>query len=306
LIEAAAQSGMLHLLLGHHAADQAETLLMRQRAGSGQAGQAAIAALRELPQIRLLRPLLDIPPERLRATLAAHRMPWIEDPSNQDQSTTRARLRAELGGQAPPDLMAQIHQSARARTARETAIAQELAQRVRISPLGFAVLSPGQITPESLSALWQALSGRAYPPPSAPIARLAAALAPATLSGLRMLPAGRQGRGGWLLVRETPPPSIPAGHGATWDRFRLDAPMLPSGLTIAALGPPPAALRATTTLPHAVLRVLPALWREAELVAVPALAWGPLDARFRFTPAVPAAGAPWHQPLADLSPARDA
>ena len=37
--------GILHLLLGHHAADQAETLAMRQLAGSREAGLAGMAPL---------------------------------------------------------------------------------------------------------------------------------------------------------------------------------------------------------------------------------------------------------------------
>ena len=279
---------------------------MRQRAHSGPAGLAGIAALVERPDLRLLRPLLDIPPDRLRATLRARAMSWIEDPSNHNPAATRARLRAELTQSPEPALTGQARQSGAARTRRDAAIAQELAHRARISPLGYALLSPGPITPEALSALWQAVSGRAYPPPSTPIARLAANPAPATLAGLRLLPAGAQGRG-WLLVRETAPKPVPAHHNATWDRFRLQAPAgLPPGLTIAALASAPAALRARTTLPDAVLRTLPALWSGPNLVAVPALSWGNIDARFLFTPAQPAAGAPWHQGLAEFSTERDA
>ena len=42
LAEAAAESGFLHLLLGHHAADQAETVQMRAARGPG--GAEGIAA----------------------------------------------------------------------------------------------------------------------------------------------------------------------------------------------------------------------------------------------------------------------
>ena len=59
LIQTCCKMGSIDLLLGHHAGDQAETVLMRIRAGSGEDGIAAMAAITDLPQIRLIRPLLD-------------------------------------------------------------------------------------------------------------------------------------------------------------------------------------------------------------------------------------------------------
>ncbi len=297
LTAAAKQAGALHLLLGHHAADQAETLLLRSRAGSGSAGRAAMPALRETHDLRLLRPLLGVPPAALRVYLRDRGIHWIEDPSNHDMRATRARLRAELRP-APAHqhvLRAATIAAAAARAAQDAAIARELAQRAEISPLGYALLSPGSLSAPALAALWQAIGGNAYPPPSAAIARIAAAPAPVTLANLRLLPAGRLGPG-WLLLREAPPASIPAAHAAHWDRFVLHAPDLPHGLTIGALGAASARLRHVSPLPAAILRSLPALWRGATLVAVPGLGWPlnpPVAAAFRFKPAQPAAGAPW-------------
>ena len=81
LSDAAMRLGALHLLFGHHAADQAETVAMRLLAGSGAAGLAGMAALVETAALRMLRPLLDVGPGRLRATLAAAAVAWVEDPS---------------------------------------------------------------------------------------------------------------------------------------------------------------------------------------------------------------------------------
>jgi tRNA(Ile)-lysidine synthase len=295
LIAAATEAGALHLLLGHHAADQAETVLMRARAGSGAAGLAGIPALRETHALRLLRPLLHMPPAELRAFLRDRGVGWIEDPSNQDPRTTRARLRAELGGELAglPD---QAACAGAARAVQDAAIARDLAARATISPLGYALLSPGPLSAPALAALWQAISGRAYPPPSNAIARIAAAPAPATLAGVRLLDAGRLGPG-LLLVRDGPPVAVPACHQARWDRFRLHAPGLPPGLTIAALGAAAAKFRHASPLPSAVLRTLPALWRDTAVVAVPGLRWSAAPgfaAAFHFQPARPAAGAPWH------------
>ena len=60
LSDACPEAGVLHLLLGHHAADQAETLAMRVLRGSQTHGLAGMAALRETATLRLLRPLLGI------------------------------------------------------------------------------------------------------------------------------------------------------------------------------------------------------------------------------------------------------
>ena len=96
LFSACCELGCVDLLLGHHAGDQAETVLMRIRAGSGEDGLAAMAQITELPEIRLVRPLLTIAPQRLRATLRKENISWVEDPSNQDQHIQRNRLRKEL------------------------------------------------------------------------------------------------------------------------------------------------------------------------------------------------------------------
>lgn len=86
--------GILHLLLAHHADDQAETVAMRAARGSGSDGLAGMAALVERADVRLLRPLLSVPRARLTATLQARGVPWIDDPSNTDPRFERARLRA--------------------------------------------------------------------------------------------------------------------------------------------------------------------------------------------------------------------
>ena len=86
--------GLLHLLLAHHADDQAETVSMRAARGSGPDGLAGMAALAERADVRLLRPLLSVPRARLTTTLLARGVPWIDDPSNADLRFERARLRA--------------------------------------------------------------------------------------------------------------------------------------------------------------------------------------------------------------------
>lgn len=296
--------GILHLLLGHHAADQAETLLIRALSGSGAAGFAAMPGLRETPFLRLLRPLLDEAPGALRAWLRGRGLSWVEDPSNASPLARRGRLRtlradpaetAEAGGSGPANhafaggsgptnhafaggggpatraLAAAAHSLAAARAASEAAIAVWLARHVTISPLGFARIAPAardQPMAAALAALLRTLAGGEFAPASAALARLAGDLRPATLGGVRLLAAGRLGPG-WLAVREAAAlaPPVAARAGAVWDgRFRLAAAPAREGVRLAALGPAPAAAGAGAAALRAAGRGLPA----AVLATLPA------------------------------------
>ena len=68
---------VLHLLLAHHLEDQAETFLLRLNRDSGIDGLAAMAAVVEKADMRVLRPLLGVPKARLRATLQSRSQPWV-------------------------------------------------------------------------------------------------------------------------------------------------------------------------------------------------------------------------------------
>lgn len=310
---ACAAEGILHLLLGHHAADQAETVLMRRQSQSGPAGLAAIAAISERAQLRLLRPLLPIAPVRLRATLRAAKVEWVEDPSNRDQRALRARLRAALHdpdgtGAETAALCAGARNAGVARATYESAVAAALAERAAFHPEGSAVLSPGPIDPAALAALIQTISGAAFPPPSRSVAALAAAPRPATLAGVRILPAGRLGDG-LLLTREPAAagPPVVALPGAVWDgRFRLGAEARPpAGAMIGALGADSTRLRQLSPLPSAVLRTLPTVRCGNSLVAVPLLLYPDRDTcaavPLSFSPRRPAAGAPF-APMLEAEP----
>ena len=89
-------AGVLHLLVAHHRNDQAETLLANLTRNTGLQGIAGMAAVRELPACRILRPLLVVPRDRLTATLEARDVAWIDDPSNRDRRFRRVRLRERL------------------------------------------------------------------------------------------------------------------------------------------------------------------------------------------------------------------
>jgi len=85
-----------HLLLAHHADDQAETFLLRALRGSGPDGLGAMPALRPFARGCLARPLLECSSDAIAAYAARHALHWIEDPSNAGQRFDRNFLRHEI------------------------------------------------------------------------------------------------------------------------------------------------------------------------------------------------------------------
>ncbi|KAF2496279.1 hypothetical protein BU16DRAFT_617745 [Lophium mytilinum] len=117
------EHGLRSILIGHHADDQAETILMRLSVRRVRTGLQGILPVKEIPEcyglhgihqsggldllpnptaeeqqhqpirietggIKIIRPLLPFRKERLIATCLADEMPWIEDKTNHDQTLT--------------------------------------------------------------------------------------------------------------------------------------------------------------------------------------------------------------------------
>ena len=288
LTQACAEAGVAHLVLGHHRGDQVETVMMRALSGSASRGLAGMAAVAETAFVRLLRPMLTVPPEQLRAFLRSGGIAWIEDPSNQDRRALRTRLRL---ARADPDgtgigtqvVAAAARAAGQQRSRQDEAVAKILAERVAIHPEGYAVLSPGLIEPRALAAVMRMIAGRPFAPPMNRVAALARTMGPATLGGVRIVPAGRLGPG-WLLVREARAMDGPVAvcPGAVWDgRFRIvqaaqdtyqDTYM--DGALMAALGEASAEYRDRRGPPAVILRTLPAIRRHGRVIGVPHLGIG--------------------------------
>ncbi len=298
LAEACRSAGLTDLLVAHHAQDQAETLLLRRQAGSGPDGLAAMPAVVHVDSVRLLRPLLSIMPARLRATLNGAGVDWVEDPTNGDLATPRARMRADFREDASavvPGLWRDARSYGSERQAAEASVAAELAGIAAMLPCGIAVVSSSTITPAALSALIRTVSGASHPPPRASVARFNGQLRPATLHGTAIL----RSKKGWLIGREAAAqaPAAPCQPGATWDgRFRLPS-QPPEGSAIGPLGDDAAQLRHWSDLPAALLRTLPAIRRDRVLFAVPHLSYPAKElcdaVPLLFCPPRPAAPAPF-------------
>lgn len=163
LREACRRRGILHLLVAHHADDQAETVAMRAARQSGPDGLAGMSAAVELPELRLLRPLLGVARSRLTATLLARGVPWIDDPSNSDPRFERARLRSGHQLTAPPADTGRSIREQRLALASVEALEISPADDVAIDRSAFVRLGRDQRA-RLLSRVIQAVGGGDHPP----------------------------------------------------------------------------------------------------------------------------------------------
>ncbi len=110
------------VLLGHHADDQAETLLLKLSRGCGPRGASGIRPRQRLGAIQLLRPLLPFRRCELEDLARHWRLPIQVDGSNQDLDMRRNRVRQEL----IPLMESRIHPEAASNLAAFTRSQQEL------------------------------------------------------------------------------------------------------------------------------------------------------------------------------------
>ncbi len=293
------EHGVLHLLTAHHREDRAETFWMRLARGSGLDGLAGIPALSERAHCRVLRPLLDLPPERLRARLRAEGQVWIEDPSNRNADFARVRMREARALLAGEGLSAErvqetLRNLGRARQAIEAATADLLARAVSVDPAGFAWLdaaalrrAEAELGLRALAAVLATIGAAEYPPRLERLERLYDVLVNRgleegrTLGGCQLVATGAH----VLVCRELAEVQgfvdVLPGRTLVWDRrFRVTAPVsCPTGVTVGSLGRErqalsPEASRRLRDLPGPVRSSLPALRDSRGLAEVPALGWG--------------------------------
>lgn len=81
-----------YIATGHHAGDNAETVLMNLIRGTGLKGLCGIPERRG----RLVRPMLEVEREEIGAYLAEGNIPHVEDETNGDERYTRNKVRGRL------------------------------------------------------------------------------------------------------------------------------------------------------------------------------------------------------------------
>jgi tRNA(Ile)-lysidine synthase len=290
------------VVTGHHAGDQAETMLMRLARGSGLDGVSAMAGVRPLDaharaNVDLVRPFLAIPKARLIATLKAHRQSWSEDPSNQNAAYERVRVRLALAAleEAGITAAAMAHSAARlhrAKDALDTLMLALASEAVELNGGAFAAIrtapfdsAPTELRLRLLQHLW---SGFGAPGPPVRLAQLediekrlsARAAVAATLAGAHIIRQDDR----IVLTREPGRPGLPemalaAGQTATWDgRYRVTAAIdAGSGLWVRPI--PAQTLTALAAerrrrgegllpYPRNALLTLPSLWRGKTFLGV--------------------------------------
>jgi tRNA(Ile)-lysidine synthase len=286
------------LVTAHTADDQAETLLMRLRRGSGLDGLAAMAIVSERGGLPIVRPLLRLSKGTLLACLRCENLPFVRDPGNLNMAFERVRLRHAMkalisAGITRPALALSAARLGRAREALSRAAGAFLEQNFAVSPLGrgefglgaFHAL-PEDIACRVLSRVLLLIAGKLEPPRMAKVERLFEALRAgkrqAALGGCLVIVAGAQlafyrepGRTG-----RSPLPCDPSS-ACLWDgRFVLTfANDFEGSVSTAPLGPEGWAICGKRlkgrglTLRGDRLAALttPALWRDGGLLCAPLL-----------------------------------
>ncbi|MGV8805299.1 MAG: tRNA lysidine(34) synthetase TilS [Polaromonas sp.] len=154
LAGAAKAQGLQAVLLGQHADDQVETLLLALSRGAGLPGLSAMAPRFERGGMVFLRPLLNTPASVLRQWLVQQQISFADDPTNRDERYTRNRIRARLLpalAQAFPQFRATF-----ARSARHAAQAQAVLEEVALQDLAAVGAPPAIKALQALSPARQA------------------------------------------------------------------------------------------------------------------------------------------------------
>ena len=142
------------IVIGHHADDQVETVLLAMSRGAGLPGLAAMPVHWGRGSVAYSRPLLGVPAAAVRIWLRLRGETWVEDPSNADERFARNRLRARL----LPALQAAFPQfrTTFARSAAHAAQAQQVLDEVAGQDLAACGIPPRIDTIQALSRPRQA------------------------------------------------------------------------------------------------------------------------------------------------------
>lgn len=313
LAKAARDIGATMLLSGHTQDDQAETVTMRAERGEGRglAGMAPATLLEGW--LWLVRPLLGVRREALRAYLRANRIGWADDPTNEDAAYERVRVRRRLSDPAAfADAIRMAERAAQERVRLGEAAAGLIATAVsplpgliRIDPDAF-IAADKAAAAYALRLLLATAGGTEHLPDETRTAALLGRFGePALRASLSRTTLERR-KGAVYLRREAR--GLPEAHIAAgseiWDgRFRLGTV---AGTIVAPLGTSHAARAAQAdvdtppALARAALATCPAILHDGQ----PAAPLGP----------TPPSGGPTAMPVAapfarilpsfDLAPAR--
>lgn len=154
LARAARDAGLQAVLLGQHADDQIETLLLALSRGAGLPGLAAMPPVFQREGMVFVRPLLALGARAIREWVAEQGIAVVEDPTNADIGFTRNRIR-HLVLPALEEAFPQYRETF-ARSSRHAAQAQELLETVAVEDLarmgGVPAITALQVLPRARQA----------------------------------------------------------------------------------------------------------------------------------------------------------
>jgi tRNA(Ile)-lysidine synthase len=292
LLNACQTCGYTTLALAHNLEDQMETFWMRLAHGSGLDGLAGMAKSRTSGGINIIRPVLDFTREQLRATCRDFNIDWAEDPSNSNPKFLRVRLRdfetaLAAEGLSPQRLSLTLQKLEDAREALEYMANQSFAQSVSAQPEGYFSLDktvwqnfPRDIQRRVLALILQKLSPTEYPLGFEAIEQTRLEILNPDFTGKTLSACEIFSRKTDTIIfcRElaTAQDRLPLQNGILWDnRFQLSG-FAGESLTVGLLGETGLCLvrkepHRNFPLPAKLGRLLPALWLENALMAVPQL-----------------------------------
>jgi len=130
------ENKIYHLLVGHHAWDQAETVIMRQKRKSSGVGLMGMQPMRITEWGRILRPLLTLPPQGWDQCGYS-----VDDASNQNMQYERVQVRTQIIANASlrEEALHLQKQSCQEQESQHAHLVEAIAKYVRLDANGVCV-----------------------------------------------------------------------------------------------------------------------------------------------------------------------
>jgi len=132
------------VVTGHHQDDQAETLLLALKRGSGLKGLSGIKALSSWGEHFLARPLLGVSRQEVMDYALTHKLEWVEDESNLDQEFDRNFFRHSILPKLKerwPSILSTMARSAQHCEEQQILVDEIAAEDLEVSQISTKVLS---------------------------------------------------------------------------------------------------------------------------------------------------------------------
>ena len=310
LQEACQKSYVTHLFLAHHHNDQIETLLLRLFKGSGLMGLVGMQPIAQRSSLTLMRPLLTCTKEAITHYVAQYNIPFLKDPSNQNNAFLRVKIRsfvqqAQEGGLDPALLQTSFQKLALFQESFQDDFIDFIKQYGVLSTLGYLTIDHHHFCHLSfakqcffLELCLKIVGGHYYAPRWDSLKQMAKNLThpsfkAQTLGGCYV----RIKKSTIEIMREcacvTEEISLSSSK-IWWDRrFFIDnlpQDTIYSKCHIKKLGRDgrlflkKAGVPTVSTHPAPAIEALPALWQKDQLLAVPSILYGQKEIRVTFSP----------------------